>query len=322
MNKDTLVSMLDDYCGCIFEIVSYDSVFGELSAQTKSFCDKYHSVFKTIDKYLSEENITINQIQISVKRSYDRYVRNKLTEEKDPYEHYNDQVLNVYYEALCEYCKQTYNVPLPNFLVTIKELITIELRNSHNMKLYIISTTTKMVEESLSGSLESIERRHNAFVKDHYEKVHKEIDDLENRTTSNIKKTEKKSMELNITILGIFSAVVLAFSGMFTFSASVLQSINNASIYRVVFVALIIGLIIFNLIFCLFYYLNCMKDKHMKIRSLVPMIITDVIILFLLLGTYMAWKDGYVEKRNNSFPQTEHSQTVDESVDKSDFAEE
>lgn len=51
-----------------------------------------------------------------------------------------------------------------------------------------------------------------------------------------------------ITILGIFASVVLAFVGSFTFSTSVLNNIANVDIFELSVVALIIGVVLFNLI--------------------------------------------------------------------------
>lgn len=47
----------------------------------------------------------------------------------------------------------------------------------------------------------------------------------------------------SITILGIFSAVILAFIGGMTFTSSVLSNINSMSIYRLLMLSIIIGFV-------------------------------------------------------------------------------
>lgn len=97
-----------------------------------------------------------------------------------------------------------------------------------------------------------------------------------------------------ITILGIFAAVVLAFTGGIAFSTSVLNNIAQASVYRTVFIALIIGLVLVNVLFGLFYYINLLVKNDKK---LLPLVISNIVIVLLLIGTAVAWNFGWVEKR-------------------------
>lgn len=100
-----------------------------------------------------------------------------------------------------------------------------------------------------------------------------------------------------IAILGIFASIMLAFVGGIVFSTSVLQNINAVSIYRLVAIVLLIGLILSNTLYGLFYYLNCLVYKHDKL-SIVPIFITNI-VLFIILGiTLLAWYKGIVELRN------------------------
>lgn len=307
MTEETIMGILDDYCGCIFEVVDYDSIITDLSQKTKRFCVQYCKHFGELDGFVTSNYIT--QIQIRIKRSYNKYVMDKIKEQENPFEHYSYSVLREYLKQLKEYCSREYQIAkLPNFFHVVMELIALELQEFQSTAMYI-NTSSSDVEASLSAQMQSIEQEYRLAMQKHLNEVELEIDALRDK----IKKTEKKSMELNITILGIFSAVVLAFSGMFTFSTSVLQSINSASIYRIVFVSLIIGLILFNLIFCLFYYLNCLRDndkKTHKTRSLKPMIITDVIILFLLFCTFHMWNAKCVENRNKTHADYNQGQYV------------
>ncbi|EOQ39653.1 hypothetical protein SAMN02745978_01051 [Butyricicoccus pullicaecorum DSM 23266] len=59
-----------------------------------------------------------------------------------------------------------------------------------------------------------------------------------------------------LTVLSIFSAVVLAFMGGMSFSSSVLESMQNSSIYKVIFIATICGLVVFNTICGLMYFVS------------------------------------------------------------------
>ena len=87
---------------------------------------------------------------------------------------------------------------------------------------------------------------------------------------------------------------MLAFTGGIAFSTSVLNNVAKASIYRTVTVSLIIGLVLINVLFGLFYYINLLVNKN---KRLLPLIVSNVVILILLLGTIVAWNCGMVEKR-------------------------
>ena len=123
-------------------------------------------------------------------------------------------------------------------------------------------------------------------IQEDYENTEKKISEVESKLES--------SQREYIAILGIFAAVVLAFTGGIAFSTSVLNNVAKASIYRTVTVSLIIGLVLINVLFGLFYYINLLVNKN---KRLLPLIVSNVVIFILLLGTIVAWNCGMVEKR-------------------------
>lgn len=124
---------------------------------------------------------------------------------------------------------------------------------------------------------------------------------------SDIKKAQDKidnAQKEYITILGIFAAVVITFVGGIAFSTSVLQNIHQSSIYRIVFICLLIGLVLLNVICALFYFIERLvknSDDEKKPRnSLKPFIVINSILLVLILITFACWRFGCVEHRNNN----------------------
>ena len=63
------------------------------------------------------------------------------------------------------------------------------------------------------------------------------------------------------TILGIFAAIILAFTGSFSFSSSVLENIHQASVYRLIIITLIVGFVTFNIICALFDFITRINNK-------------------------------------------------------------
>ena len=123
----------------------------------------------------------------------------------------------------------------------------------------------------------------------------------------NIKTTQdsiNNAQKEYIAILGIFAAVVITFVGGIAFSTSVLQNIHQSSIYRIVFICLLIGLVLLNVICALFYFIERLvksRDEEKKPRnSFKPFIIINVIMLVLILITFACWRFGCVEHRNNN----------------------
>lgn len=99
--------------------------------------------------------------------------------------------------------------------------------------------------------------------------------------------TEFKGMEKEyITILGIFSSVVLSFVAGITFSTSVLENMHNVGIYRLVLVILLIAFVLLNTVNLLVRYifrLNRAEDCKFPMRQL------NEILGILLLSLLVSW---------------------------------
>ena len=100
---------------------------------------------------------------------------------------------------------------------------------------------------------------------------------------------QKKMQNEYITILGIFAAIVLAFTGGMTFSSSVLENMDKASIYRMIAIVLILGLVLSNLIWLLIDFLRDINGKSIRKWWLIA--ITDVVLLLGLLLTFLSYKN-------------------------------
>ena len=119
------------------------------------------------------------------------------------------------------------------------------------------------------------------------------IDDYQSNVTKKIGNQQKEY----IAILGVFAAVVLAFTGGMSFSVSVFDNIAQASVYRIVIVTLVIGLVLVNILFGLYYYVNKIVSNGERLK---PLVISNFIILILMLLTILGWWKGVVEMRNKN----------------------
>lgn len=133
-------------------------------------------------------------------------------------------------------------------------------------------------------------------------KVQKAAQKQMNKVQEDAERKIENQQKEYIAILGIFAAVVLAFTGGIAFSTSVLNNIAQASAYRTVLVALIIGLILVNILFGLFFYINKIVFREEKIR---PLIVSNAILLVLIILTVLLWNLGWIESRNRRVYQTD-----------------
>ena len=118
-----------------------------------------------------------------------------------------------------------------------------------------------------------------------------------NLQLSDMKEQLQKSQKEYVTILGIFAAVVLTFTGGIAFSTSVLNNISAASIYRIISTVLVIGLVLIDTLFFLFSYVDRIVNKPAK-RYICPLIMSNIIIGVFLGIIFFAWNNGFVEQRN------------------------
>lgn len=111
------------------------------------------------------------------------------------------------------------------------------------------------------------------------------ISDIEQKSQKAVKKV-KKAESHSITILGIFASIVLAFTGGMVFSSSVLENIGNASLYRVMIIALIIGIVFFNLIWILLDFIhniNAFDEKTVVKKWPVWWLVNAVLVIGVVL---------------------------------------
>ncbi len=144
-----------------------------------------------------------------------------------------------------------------------------------------------------------------------FEKQKREQSEYEKKLTqiqSNIENAETAQKKVEnelasqqreyIAILGIFAAVVLAFTAGIAFSTSVLENISGVSIYRMAGITLLIGIVLTNILFGLFYYIDRLVNGR-KDRRITPLWLANGIFILLLIMTLIAWAIGLVEIRSN-----------------------
>lgn len=126
-------------------------------------------------------------------------------------------------------------------------------------------------------------------------------EDLKNAKTS-LDESQNKIENIQkeyIAILGIFASIVLAFNAGITFSASVFENMHQSSIYRVVLIVLLLGLVLTNSLYILFNQIRRLSDPDGQEKGVTALKVSNVVFISLMLVLGFLWLVGCVESRND-----------------------
>ena len=172
-----------------------------------------------------------------------------------------------------------------------KEIV--KLYDHTNLDIARINYTKTMTNETMS------ELAKNRLLVTNLENNVRESEDslkeLSNQAIEDLKQLSRKVQDRQedmqkeyITILGIFAAIVLAFTGGIVFSSSVLENIDKSSIYRITLIAFIIGLVFFDLIWLLIDFIRDINGK--VIRKKWILIFVNLILIGGIVGVCLSFK--------------------------------
>ncbi|MGN2336773.1 hypothetical protein ACTFIN_01435 [Clostridium cagae] len=118
-----------------------------------------------------------------------------------------------------------------------------------DIKIQDIDKKLKVFDESTTNFNKSIK------------KYNKDLNTAKNKMSS-LQKTMKDSTTQSITILSIFAGVVMAFTGGMSYISQALVSLNSIGAYRAGVFIVLIGTVMFNLIFLLLYMIGKLTDRY------------------------------------------------------------
>lgn len=136
------------------------------------------------------------------------------------------------------------------------------------------------------------------------EKRSKTVQDQLDKSKDALEKTNEKLQSAQkeyIAILGIFSAVVLAFTAGIAFSTSVLENFHKASIYRTLFICLIIAFGLINVLYMLFRFIERIvhgKSDKCFFKDHLSILITNIVLVGLMVAVFFLWQAGSLEKHD------------------------
>lgn len=147
--------------------------------------------------------------------------------------------------------------------------------------------------------------------KKHIDKIEKDLKTESERQSQENKESQRKMQNEYITILGIFAAIVLAFTGGMTFSSSVLENLHKSSIYRIIGVSLVLGFILYNLVWLLIDFIRSINGQ--TIRKWWMSLLFNSIFVVMVVLTAVSYKFDWFSKKEE-INKSAYEATVEEGV--------
>lgn len=141
-----------------------------------------------------------------------------------------------------------------------------------------------------------------------------EVEDKNKKIDALKESLEKATSEMTkdyIAILGIFSAVVIFANSGVVFSSSAINAIAGQSVVSIAFIVSLVGAVVFNVLFCLFSFIQRLSSKNcgwwsvmsrqafMKVNRVLLAVIAVLFIASIAMEIVssgsLAWQDGSSE---------------------------
>ena len=127
-------------------------------------------------------------------------------------------------------------------------------------------TTTRLVNDAIKDSVSDMTEQ----------SVEKAVED---KMTS----VNRQVSETTVTVLGIFSAIVLTIVGGFIYSASVVSSANETNYFKLASITSLVGLVCFNLLILMFHYIFRIKGSATEITKNWIVILANIILILVMI---------------------------------------
>lgn len=152
--------------------------------------------------------------------------------------------------------------------------------------------------------------------------IDKHIEDtVKNSVDKQINRVTSKISETSVTILAIFSGIVLSIVAGLFYSSSVINNLTSAidsgEFYKLIIIASLVGLISYNLVILLYFFVEKIKERK---NSSISFLIITFFVNLLLVGVFIV--GVCYDHRYTDNTQTNDSSVVSEMQEGSDLSSE
>lgn len=269
------------------DILKTDNNFVTLSHDNNSSAIKEKKIIKDICKSLNSKDNQYDP-QTTVDHINDFLNIN----EKHPILY--SKINNQFYSFLNKSSKEVY-------INNINTLLEYALDESNNIDDNCKKTIIKIYEYShlIIYQIDMMKKTADSKIKDIEELFSKTIEENEKNQSDmknimeNFRKELKGVEKGYISILGIFSSIILTFVGGITFSSSVLENINNSSIYRLLITIDLLAFILINVIYILLKFILIINgdkdDNKTKLSDMIKIKEVNIILILFAVGVVAMW---------------------------------
>lgn len=191
---------------------------------------------------------------------------------------------------------------------------------------YVINTIKKRSDhfDAIKIYLKLKDREEADPLSERVSDLFKKVNDAEEKINTAVKNASnlasKKTTETGVTILGMFSGIVLTVvSGLF-YSSSVINNINTSDFYRLISTAALVGVVCFDLLALMFHYVERIRNGGKTKISWFTIVIVLVNIVFIGIMWYYStlvnvnFSDKISDKSQKSVFDINISLPIDDSI--------
>lgn len=281
----------------------------EEQCEDEEYIIDYNIVVSGLVKDLAEKNLNEKDIEIISKKFFEMYqkdVRNNyyilfttIAEiSKGNIESFD--ALNVNIDNLNNFAKKTYkdNKKVIMGFDKLNQYIKLEANRAsfNQVQIKKLGLATREFEE---------QKEELKSHKQDLEEMEVRLKEYENKL--NI--AESGYINNLLSVLGVFSGIIIAFFGGLEYITSVFNNIGDVSKYRLVFISLMLGFVIFNTVSAMLVFLGKMTDKDIyrpcktpncscdekcnfikRIKNKLPYVYSvNFVIILMMIGTVGLW---------------------------------
>ncbi len=184
----------------------------------------------------------LNEICVSLSISNQEYSPDKTIYLIQNYLDISESFGRILYSEISNYIFELEVEQQGTFVTNLEALLNYTI-NSYELEIEIKKAVARIYDH-IQLAIYQTQNARNTFAKSEKQ--------VEEDLRNSVKGVEKEY----IGILGIFSSVMLACIGGFIFSTAVFSNLEKASIYRLVFVVCLVGLVVLNIIYITLGYLD------------------------------------------------------------------
>lgn len=237
------------YCERIIEVLLSEETIESWTIQDQKL-SRLISNFNIDDESLPEKVRT--KMEVVLYTGCNKYVNDKFRIAKAFDIGNGIECIEQYFLLLENSYISVYERNIPDTFKNIKDIVverlkTIELTSSSDQALLLH-------KGDLEGVVAGYKDEISDEIKNTQSKMEEELKGIENRKTDIYKDL--------ITIIGIFTAIILTFSGAFSFSSAMLQSIDSVNFYKLIISASIICIFLLSLFIGLYFFMYNIRYEH------------------------------------------------------------